>query len=525
MSETGWRIEVVPPEKSGRRSGFLFGRDAGRRIRLLLAVVAVLSVAGAVDGLTGRSGEARTATAAGASAAESTGTFVPPSDSESSAWFCAGGSGAGGSSVGTLLLTNSASRAVTGTLTASPSGGSPRSVPLSVPAGGQVGVVPSQLASGPWVAATVVLDGGGVGVSEVVDGPLGWSSAPCASSTSSNWYFAHGSTASGASLSLLLYNPTTTDAVADVTLVSASAGVVQPPAYQGIGVPAGSLVVENVGDHLTNDPSVATDVSTSSGTVVAAEVQATPATSASTTGTGSGTFSGTSGGGGPSLGGGVSLLLGVPMPSTHWDFPENVDPQSGTVVFHVYNPSRRVAVVTVDVGLAQGEAEPLSLRVPAQSSSNLVAGQETRIPSASSYSLLFSSAHGVGIVVDREVSSPPGLPAPQVGLVHGVPSAERIALLPGLLSPGANGALLSVSNTSRVPVTVTIESAVNRAPLAGLSRRAIQPGRTMTVGSSPGAIIGVEPMLVVASGPVAVELDAAPVGAVGAVVVPVLILG
>jgi hypothetical protein len=405
--------------------------------------------------------------------------------------------------VGTLVLTNPTARAVDGTVSVAPVGGSPTSTRVSVPAEDQISLVPAGVVPGSWVAATVLLDGGGAGVSEVVAGPLGWSMAPCASSTASNWYFAHGSTASGASLYLSLYNPSTTDAVVDVTLYSSSAGVVQPPAYQGIAVPAGSLVVENIGDHLTSDSAVATEVSTSSGTVVAAELQSTSQAG----------------------GGGSSLLLGVLSPATEWDFPQNIDPPGGSMVFHVFNPSDSEASVSVNVGLAQGEAEPLSIRVPPHSGSDLVAEHETRIPTASPYALEFTAAGGVGIVVDREIFAPAGSPAPQVGQVHGVPGGAPRALLPAVIPPATGAAFLTISDLSSHPVTVTVERIAHRVPLAGLDRRLVQPGRSLIAARQAGSPIGMAPLLVVASGRVAVELDAAPTGTPGTVVVPALAMG
>ncbi len=144
------------------------------------------------------------------------------------------------------------------------------------------------------MASTVVLDGGGVGVSQVTSGPLGLTTAPCASATSSHWYFADASTAQGSTLTLSLFNPTDTIAVVDVSFVSAS-GVTAPPAYQGIDVPGDSLVVENVGVHVQDDPAFATEVTTLSGAVVAAETEA----------------AGQSGNGGP------SILLGATHPVGH----------------------------------------------------------------------------------------------------------------------------------------------------------------------------------------------------------------
>lgn len=503
MSETGWRIATDETDLPGghrRNLRRLLRGDSGRRLRVVAVGIAVLAAVVVANAVASPTPASRPVAFAGSSPSAA---VVASPDSESSAWFCTGGSGTQGSAVSTLLLTNPTDRAVGATITAAGSGGSVQTTSISVPAADQIGIVPGEIAPGPWVAATVLFDGGGVGVSELVTGTPGWSTAPCASSTASNWYFAHGSTASDATLTLSLYNPSTTDAVANVTLVSSSAGVVQPPAYQGIPVPAQSLVVENIGDHLTSDPSVATEVSTSAGTVVAAELQTTPGAHGAS---------------------GSSLLLGVPYPSAQWDFPVNSDPAGGSSVFHVFNPSDHEVSVTVKIGLTQGGAEPISMTVPASSTADLVAEQQTRIPGAGSYALEFSAGDGTGIVVDREVSGAPGSPAPQIGLVHGVPAGAKSTLLPAVVPPGTGATSLAVSNVSSLPVSVSVETASTRAPIAGLSDRILSPGRTLTVSPQAGSPIGTEPIVVVATGPVAVELDAAS-GTQGSVVIPALALG
>ena len=144
-------------------------------------------------------------------------------------------------------------------------------------------------------------------------------------------------------MTLSLFNPGATGAVVDVSLVSPTAGFVSPPAYQGIDVPGGSLVTENIGDHASDDPDVATEVTTLSGMVVADELQST----------------------GQVASGGVTVVLGTPVPAPTWVFAQNTDVIGGTVTFHVLNPSSRVALVSVQIGLPQGAgAEPLLLRVP-----------------------------------------------------------------------------------------------------------------------------------------------------------------
>ena len=56
--------------------------------------------------------------------------------------------------------------------------------------------------------------------SQVVPGANGWSTAPCASRIASQWAFAGGSTTTGNTLTLSLYNPTATEAVVNVSFLT-----------------------------------------------------------------------------------------------------------------------------------------------------------------------------------------------------------------------------------------------------------------------------------------------------------------
>jgi hypothetical protein len=473
---------------------------------MIVVLVAVLIVTGVSDRLVSRT---TVSVAVPAVSALSTLRIAPTAKTESSAWFCAGGSGAQGGAPATIVLTNAGRRVVHGTMTAvsavasgaaqpGPWAGA-HTVALTVPADGQVAVGADQLGSNGLVAAAVVLDGGGVAVSESVQSPLGWSMAPCAPSTATNWYFAHGATAQGGGLILSLFNPSATDAVVNISLVSSTAGYLAPAAYQGIDIAPGSLMTENIGDHVPDDGAVATEVSTLSGAIVATELQSV----------------GTPGDGG------ISLSLGAPATSSQWVFPQSTGIPSGTVAFHVLNPTTSPAVVSVVIGLSQGAgAEPLSMHVPAQSLVTLNAQSQTRIPIGVPYSLTFTST-GTGIVVSRQVSAPAGSPAgvPEVGDASGVPGGSRRWVLPGAVAPGTGAWALAVVDLGTRATTVKIDTPSGRG-IAGQAVRRVDPGSPLFVGPNPGAPFGTAPFEVSAGQPVAVELDMLPVAQPGVVVMP-----
>ena len=480
-------------------------RASLRRVVLLALLVMALVGGGVADRLVARTTPPSPPTATVGSV-----TAAAPSSAESSAWYCAGGTGAQGGAPASVVVTNFNARPVNAALSTvaelpASGSGSPAGAEaapaqrLVVPGGGQLVVPSTQLGQSGALAAAVVVNGGRVTVSEVVSSPLGWSMAPCASSAAPQWYFAHGATTQGGGLVLSLFNPGSTDSTVDISLVTSTAGDLAPPAYQGVDIPAHTLVTENLGDHIVQDPAVATVVSSLSGTVVASELQSLGKPGA----------------------GGIAMTLGTPSPATEWSFPQNTDVTGGTVAFHVLNASSHAATVSVAIGLPKGAgAEPLSMSVPAQSTATLQAQSITRIPANTPYALTFVSK-GSPIVVQRQVTSPSGAPAsePANGEGPGVPGGATHWLIPAPASPGNGAWALAVVDLGRDPARVHILDGAGRA-LGGRNATVVDPGTPLFVGPNPGSPFGAAPFQLTADQPVAVELDGVPVASPGVVVVP-----
>ncbi len=461
------------------------------RAALLALFAAVVATGGIVDHVVSRG-------AAGA-APEAAPSQLAGAGAESTSWYCPSGTGAKGGAPATVLLTNATDRPVSGTLTAVPSAGPAKQVPITVPAGGEASVVPSQVVEAATVAATVALDGGGVGVSESVAGPLGWADAPCASSTAMSWTFAHASTAN-ATTTLTLFNPTSTTAVADVTLVTSRSGTLQPSQYQEMSLAPGSVTAVNLGDHALDDPAVATKVTALSGAVVAGELQQSSAPGAD----------------------GLSLLLGS-TPASRWAFPQTTQVPGGTVVFDVFDPGRRPATVTASLELQQGTAEPFTVHVPAGGTATLTLSGQTRVPVGAAFGVRLAAAHGVKVVVSRQVTAPVSAPKPHLGETAGTAGAgSRRWLVPAVPPPGTGPSSLAVLDLAGKAVSVTVSTVVagHPTPVAGLLHRTLQPGALLLAG--PAVRPPATALLVTASGPVAVELDPLPASAPGVVVVPAL---
>ena len=464
--------------------------DAPRRLALLaglVLVVAGISVADAVVSTpSGRVPAPAPASAVVADAAAS-----------SSAWYCGGPAAAPAGSQAAVLLTNQGSKPVPGTIHAVSSSGSltteqfllPPATALALPV--------------PLAAVEVLLGGGGVGAMQQVSGPLGSSVAPCSSTTSSSWYFGHGSTAGGAALQVVVWNPLPTPAVADIAFVStsgSSSAQVVPPAFQGIPLAAGAFVVENVGDHVPDNGSLAPAVQALSGSVVATEVQEY--------------------GGTPNSG--LSVVDGASRPASEWAYAANVASPTGPV-FNVVNPTNEAVSVTVAISLAQGRAAPLVLQIPAQSSASVAAQNETRIPPGALFAINFRASGGAGIVVARQVIGPTSGPLPVNALSSGQPGGVTRWLVPAM-PPGQLAGTFTVVGLGGRVVHVSISEigpSGRLTPIAGLRPVALAPG-TLEFLVNPGAAVpvGERPTIVVADGPIAVQLDPMPAGAPGSDPVP-----
>lgn len=475
-----------------------------RRASVVAAVVAVLLAMSLADGAIGRAAPPPAATGMLQPASE-----VVPAGVGTSSWFCAGGSGPQAGGEETVLIVDSTGVPVHGTVTAVPSKGRSRSQQVTVPAGGTTSVVPARLSPGPWVSAIVQLDGAGVAVEESVATPLGWAETPCASSTSSSWFFASGSTAGNDGIALSVLNPGVTPAVVDTTLTTASGAVLNPAAYQGVTVEPRSLVVEYLSDHDEGDASVAATVTAVSGSVVAAELQSYTATGRT----------------------GVALDTGAPAAARHWAFPLTEEIAGAMVRFHVYDPGSRPARVTMSVGFAQGSASPISLTVPAHGARAVTAEHQSRLPVGTPYWVQFTSAAPAGIVVAREVAGPAGgTGTPRHGLVLGTAAGARQWLLPAVTGPGTAPWALGIVDLAGRPVTVRVTvaaAAPGSPPPAGsaIGPFRVAPGAPRVFAPAPPSPVGLAPIVVTATGPVAVELDPEPIAAPGEVVLPAVPIG
>jgi hypothetical protein len=454
-----------------------------------------------------------------------------PAAALSSSWFCAGPANQpAGVAAGALVLVNATGQDHQASIVLTGGHGPVSSVTVDVGPYRRVSV-PEQGAEArlPYTGAIVDVDGGGVAVEQTIAGTLGPSAAACATAGSDQWFFADGTTQEHASLLLSLLNPYPQDAIVDLSFLTES-GNEAPDAFQGIVVPARSLVGVDVGSHLRLRARVATTVSARAGRVVAWKTQVLssppasppaafpiPAAPSTTTTALAPRPSGSAGGAGgatPAASGvpGVSVVLGSPSPGTTWWWPDGVAANGVAERFVIYNPGPAEAYVSLAVILDAGSAEPFALKVEAHDTLTVDAGAEARIPRGVAHAAVLQSTNGIGVVAERTVDA--GAPSPRSGrleLLGARVAARRWVLASGRAGPGSDE-WVEIFNPGRTATTVSVAflTGAGAADLAGLGALPVPAGRRLAVRINQHAAALDQPLLVEAGGNVVVERDLYP---------------
>ncbi|HMJ74934.1 MAG TPA: DUF5719 family protein [Iamia sp.] len=270
----------------------------------------------------------------------------------------------------------------------------------------------AEMVEAPLAAAVVELDtdragtpplthsqrpgGGGATVSHEVAGPEGTDSSPCTSRSSSTWHFAWGATTRDASERLVLFNPFPNDVTVDAVF-STDRGVREPLRWQGLTVPARSVVAVDVGDDVTRRGHVAATLHVRGGRLVVDRLQG---------------FDGQLGSAG------LSVAAGVTEAATTWTFaPGLVDDAHGERIV-LYNPGEAVADVEVAVVPDAGPPpEPFGVVVRPGRYEVLDLGQQPRVSWGVPHTITVTSHDGVPVVAERITGSPaPGPATPTLRL-------------------------------------------------------------------------------------------------------------
>jgi hypothetical protein len=312
-------------------------------------------------------------------------------NAQSSSWYCTGGMGnENGTAISTVLLDNTTDKPVHGVEHIVSQTGTYKTEPVTVPRNSQLLTRPGRVVTPEWIATTVTMHGGGVTASLQVQGPSGWAITPCASLTSTSWYFASGATQTGDNLFLSLYNPTATLAVCDVTFYS-NIGKQQPGPFEGLVLQPGAVVTKNVGLYVQNATQISTAVTAVNGTVVASELQIDKLTGLQ----------------------GVSIHTGTPALVNHWSLASTTETPTGSNTLVIANPSTSASTVMVNIEAPSGPLLPFSHTIAAGGVWQLNFAKQHRIPSSIPLALTIAVTNGPGVVVDRLVQQSTTTPIPE----------------------------------------------------------------------------------------------------------------
>ncbi len=384
-----------------------------RRLPAVAVVVVLLGLAG-VANATMRArptppGRSRATTAAGAERSMT----VASSSVASTAWYCAGPLPVGrGPQASSIAVANVGDRPARGQLILTSTRGQRRTTAITVGAHADAVYGLPRTGAGANAAVTVLVDTATVGVQEIVHGGTGPMAARCAVATGHTSYLAEGSTRGAANVALAIYDPGATPAVASVTFATSGGGVT-PPAFQGIDVAPGGLVVLDVGHEVPSQLAVAsTVVSTGGGVVVGAVIDAVVDHHLLT-----------------------SLAGGSPAAARRWQLAAAPLSTSAGQGFSVLDPTSRPARIKISLAgtsprMAAGE---LTTEVPAGA---VVDVAPAALPGRSSAGATVT-ATGAPVVVGRElatVAAPPSGGATDRPGSHPTIHAVHQRRLPALLA-------------------------------------------------------------------------------------------
>jgi len=341
--------------------------------------------------------------------------------------------------------------------------------------------ISDRLSGGTMVAADVIVEGGGVAVSERTLS-AGSSSAPCASTTSRSWYLVGGTTPEFAALDYSLINPSATPAVVNVSF-SVSGHLVQPQATQGLVVPPGGVVVLETNQILPHHQIVAATVTASQGSVVAYATQQVP------------------------LPPGTAMWLGAPALSSTWYEARAVATPQVQSSLLIDNPTATAQSVTIRVTVPTGTLPAFSVPIAARSVVSVPMAPAAHVPITDVFATTVT-ASGPGVAVTQETLDPQST-ANTLGLVPlTVPGAAAAGrwLIPGSLEAPAIGLSLFAPQAA-VTVTISTVSKKGLTAIATLTSVSIGAGKVLSLDPGQLASLGRHPFIVQATGPLAIGED------------------
>lgn len=384
--------------------------------------------------------------------------FLPaaaPADARDAAWFCAGQTaGEDTMADGTVVVANVGDEDASGRVEAVNDAGDRVDRDVDIPARTTQRLPVADLIEGDWVAVRVETDGGTVAVEHEVAGPEGRDVAPCHTTATDAAHLPSGATTRDATLHLAIYNPYADSAMVDVSFTTTDTRARRPSDFQGVPVPARSLVVLDATPVVTVVPVAAATVTTRRGRVVVDRIQTYDGEGASTTDEEAAeeTYR-------PE---GLALTPAVPAARPVWAFPagsRSATVHERVVVRNLTDDEAEVDVeVTLDEPERNGTVGPFALTVPPGEFAVLPFDDATSMPLGVPHTIVVRSTNGVPVLAERWIDAA-GEEAAYVGVATSTGSpveAPRWAFAAGRRSAGDELGRVVVANLGAAPVDVEV---------------------------------------------------------------------
>lgn len=405
-------------------------------------------------------------------------------------WFCGGGPAANTK----LVLTNRADAKRRVQISATVVDGEAVTRELDLP-GGTTQELAGDFAGQGVLAATIESRHAGVVAAQRVSGGDAVTTASCATSSSSSWYFADGDTERGASETVVLFNPFDELATVDVTFLTVD-GFRRPQATQGLAVPGRSVVQVDIGEVQNRRTDMGAAVTTRAGRVVAWRHQSFDGTGADLAG------------GAPAKG--VSLALGQSVPLTRFVLPGAVTGEGVTPRIVIANPGAETSTVrlhfAVDDPAANGQPPDRTVELLSGAVEVIEGDGLRQVPAGVPFSISGRVVSGGAVVAELWMNgneparghgafattasgvaaiswvSPRGLPDPVIDqlALHATGGAARVEV--SVVDGSAEG------GTRRIGEPVVV-AAGERVSLDLGALLADRPGATVVVGSDEPVVV------------------------------------
>ncbi|HUW01317.1 MAG TPA: DUF5719 family protein [Acidimicrobiales bacterium] len=447
-------------------------------------------------------------------------------DAQSSTWFCAGGTGIESETAfadHTVIVANASDDDVVGTLTVyagsireavsgedqlddidsssttetsettetteAPATPEPVTQQLEVPALARIEIRLGDVIPAELVSAVVEMPSGAIAVEHRVESVNGFDTAPCASNAAVDWHFAWGATTDDAREVLVFFNPFADDAVVDGSFITDD-GPREPGRFDGLVIPAGSVVGLDLGDDVTIRPQIAASLRLRSGRVIVDRIQR---------------FDGSDG---PK---GLTVRLGMTQPKPVWIFPDGLVDEGVRETIHLFNPTDRSAEVLIDIApddpATNGIPEPFEVSVQPGAQIAVDLGADGRVEPGVGHSAIVRVVNDGAVVAERVLRSSSPSERSGVSVATGSPvAASRWVFAGGGTSESQDEFLYVLNPSNEFLATFSIVALEDgqRLDVQGLTDLEVPPaGRlAIRVGSQIERDVA---LLVESSSPIVVE--------------------